>query len=102
MTSTADHSPSHPFALASSAVDADEGPRDVGLVLSDVVMPVMNGVVLARELRARYPALPVAFTSGHTHRALVDGAALPHGVPLLRKPWTVDELVGFVRTTLRR
>lgn len=74
----------------------------IALVLSDVVMPVMDGVVLARTLRERLPALPIVFTSGHTQRALSGGSTLPADIPLLRKPWTVDELLAFVRAALER
>lgn len=77
----------------------ENGGTDVTLVLSDVVMPVMNGVALAEAVRDRHPNVRLLLTSGHTERAL-GGAPLPADIPLLRKPWTVDELVRFVRDGL--
>ena len=59
------------------------------LVFSDVVMPGINGVELAREIRQRWPQLPVVLTSGYSH-VLADERS--HEFELLQKPYSVREL----------
>jgi DNA-binding NtrC family response regulator len=65
-----------------------------GLVFSDVVMPCMNGIDLAREVRRRWPDLPVVLTSGYSHVLAEEGT---HGFDLLQKLYTVDGLLGVIR-----
>jgi len=75
---------------------------DIGLVLTDVVMPRMGGRELYEALRGQGARVPVAFTSGHVTRGELEGEAggLDPSAPFLAKPWTVDELVAFVRESL--
>ena len=70
------------------------------LVLTDVVMPGMGGDELYRQLRERYPGLPVLFMSGYTANALEEDGVLHEGVQLLRKPFTVDQLGRRIRDVL--
>ncbi|MGY2050044.1 PAS domain-containing protein [Methylobacterium sp. JK268] len=58
-------------------------------VFSDVVMPGMGGIALARELRRRLPALPVVLASGYSHVLAQEGA---HGFDLLHKPYSGEDL----------
>jgi PAS domain S-box-containing protein len=59
------------------------------LMLSDIVMPgTMNGIELARTVRARWPTLPIVLVSGYAGSA--SGAA--PDFPVLRKPYRFDEL----------
>jgi PAS domain S-box-containing protein len=58
-------------------------------VFSDVVMPGMGGIALARELRRRLPRLPVVLTSGYSHVLAQEGA---HGFDLIQKPYSVEQL----------
>ncbi len=76
--------------------------EDIGLVLTDVVMPRMGGRELYEALRGQGARVPVAFTSGHVTRGELEGDAggLDPSAPFLAKPWTVDELVAFVRDAL--
>jgi CheY-like chemotaxis protein len=61
----------------------------IDLLLTDVVMPDgLNGVDLATQIRARFPALPILLTSGYNDAAAPDGAAFP----MLRKPVPYDDL----------
>jgi PAS domain S-box-containing protein len=85
------------------ATDADDALRIIeerqgrfDLVFTDVVMPGMNGIGLAQELRRRWPKLPVVLTSGYSHILAEEGS---HGFPLLQKPYTVDGLLEIFRTT---
>ena len=82
------------------ATDADDALRiledrrdDFDLVFTDVVMPGMNGVGLAQEVRRRWPDLPVVLTSGYSHVLAEEGS---HGFPLLQKPYTMDGLLGVL------
>ncbi|MGX7705172.1 ATP-binding protein [Methylobacterium sp. Gmos1] len=72
-------------ALAELADDA--GRFDV--VFTDVMMPGMNGVDLAREIRRRHPGLPVILTSGYSHVLAQTGTG---GFELLQKPYSVEQL----------
>ena len=63
------------------------------LLFTDVVMPGMNGVDLAREVRRRWPAVTIVLTSGYSHVLAEDGS---HGFKLLQKPYTVDGLLGLL------
>jgi len=67
------------------------------LVITDVVMPEMNGRQLATALARVRPGLPVLYVSGHT-RDVMDWA--DEESPLLTKPFTLAELDGAVRRSL--
>ncbi len=87
---------------ASSGEDALErygnGLDGIDLLLTDVVMPGMNGRVLAERLTARRPALKVLFMSGYTEDAVLGAGA--RDVHFLQKPFTTDGLRAKVRQTL--
>lgn len=74
----------------------------VRLVVSDLVMPVMDGHQLWRSLQRDSPTLPLLFISGHAQEELRERyGAGGMAVPFLRKPFTPDELVGAIRDLLR-
>ena len=69
----------------------------VDLVFSDIVMPgAIDGVGLAREIRSRYPKLPVVLTTGYSEAA----RAVPADLKILHKPFDIDALRGFVQDTI--
>jgi DNA-binding response OmpR family regulator len=70
------------------------------LVLLDVMMPVMNGIELARELRRdpRLAALPVLIFSAHADHARI--AASIDAVAGLAKPLNLDELLAVIGSSL--
>jgi len=72
----------------------------IDLVVSDVVMPEMDGPTLARELRSRNPDLKIIFVSGYAEDAFQKH--LPdHGqYAFLPKPFTLKQLVAAVKETL--
>lgn len=70
------------------------------LVLSDVIMPHMTGPELDLELRSRAPHTRTLFMSGYADRFLDKHLANLRGRPLIRKPFTRDQLVGAVRQAL--
>jgi PAS domain S-box-containing protein len=68
------------------------------VVFSDVVMPGMSGVELGREIRQRYPSLPVVLTSGYSHVLAEEGR---HGFELLHKPYAVEDVSRVLRRVTR-
>jgi CheY-like chemotaxis protein len=77
---------------------------DIDLVFSDVIMPgELNGLDLAREVRARYPAVAVVLASGYTAQLQGDKGS-PSDVEVLRKPYSRTALATALtqaRTTQR-
>jgi two-component system NtrC family sensor kinase len=72
----------------------------IRLLLTDVVMPGMNGRALADEARQRHPALKVLFMTGYSRNAIVHQGRLDPGVELVQKPLTSDILASTVRKVL--
>ena len=71
----------------------------IDLVVSDVVMPEMDGPTLARELRSRNPSLKIIFVSGYAEDAFQKH--LPDGqFEFLPKPFTLKQLVEAVKLAL--
>ena len=85
-------------AEALELAGAEEGGFD--LLLTDVIMPVMSGPELVKQLREREPALPVLFMSGYTEDILVEHGFRIEEVDLLRKPFSRVQLLTRVRQFL--
>lgn len=85
---------------ASGAMEAVELARahraGIDLLLTDVAMPVMNGIELAQRVRAEHPALPVIFLAG----VVPAPAAQLRGTRFLRKPFTKRQLAALLRSIL--
>lgn len=91
-----------PFASARQALEALDPPAlsSVDLLVSDVIMPDLNGPMFVAEVRKRHPSLPVLFLSGYTEDALTDRAAAMSGIPVLAKPFEVDRLSAALARAL--
>ncbi len=72
----------------------------VDLVVSDVVMPEMDGPTLLRELRSRDPALKIIFVSGYAEDAFQKHLPADGQFAFLAKPFTLKQLVNEVKETL--
>jgi PAS domain S-box-containing protein len=70
------------------------------LLLTDVVMPGMNGRVLAEQLSMRQPGLKVLFMSGYTDSFIAGHGVLQKGTNLLHKPFTEEVFISKVREVL--
>lgn len=70
------------------------------LLLTDVVMPGMNGRVLAEQLLPRQPGMKVLFMSGYTDSFIAGHGVLDPGTHLLHKPFTEDVLIRKTREVL--
>ncbi len=90
----------HDGATALKLVDRAELP--IALLLSDVVMPAMSGLELAKAARAIQPVLRVLYVSGYTRDAITRDGRLEPGVDLLSKPFTFGTLAQRVRDLLDR
>ncbi len=69
------------------------------LLISDVVMPTMDGPTMVREARTRYPDLPVIFMSGYAEEQLRRSIDLDN-VAFLPKPFSVQQLAEAARDAL--
>lgn len=89
--------------LAANAEDAlaelEKVPFRFDAVFSDVVMPGMGGIALARLLRQRRPDLPVVLTSGYSHVLAQEGV---HDFELVQKPYSVEQLSRVLRAAVRK
>jgi PAS domain S-box-containing protein len=74
--------------------------KPVHLLLTDVIMPGMNGKELLQKLIARQPDIRVLYMSGYTNDIIVHHGVLDEGITLLRKPFTVHSLLQKVREVL--
>jgi CheY-like chemotaxis protein len=76
--------------------------RPVDLLLTDMVMPGMNGRDLSKELVALYPGLRVIYMSGYTQDAALREEAEAGQVDFLQKPFSATTLVNTTREVLDR
>jgi two-component system, cell cycle sensor histidine kinase and response regulator CckA len=83
-----------------AVVVATEHLGDILLVLTDVVMPGMNGRELSERLKELHPNLKVLFVSGHSSDIITHRGVLNRGVAFLPKPFSPDELAAKVRDIL--
>jgi response regulator RpfG family c-di-GMP phosphodiesterase len=72
----------------------------IRLVVTDVIMPLMGGKVMAEWLKTTYPDLTFLFTSGYTDDAIARHGVLDSGVEFLFKPYTPATLGRKVREML--
>ena len=77
---------------------SQSGPFD--LLVTDVIMPGVNGREMAQRLVQRQPGLKVLYISGFTNSELEGDGQLPDGVRFLQKPFTRDDLARAVRGAL--
>jgi PAS domain S-box-containing protein len=72
----------------------------IHLLMTDVVMPEMNGLVLSQRLQSLYPDLKRLFMSGYTANVIAHNGVLDEGVCFIQKPFTITALAKEVRTAL--
>jgi PAS domain S-box-containing protein len=88
--------PDGPAAIQLS--QAHKGP--IHLLLTDVIMPGMNGRELANHISPTRPAMKVLYMSGYTENHIGHNGTLDQGITLLQKPFTLPALQAKVREVL--
>ena len=89
-------------ATGPAALDAlKQHAGKIDLLLTDVVMPHMQGPELARHVTALHPEIRVLFMSGYPQPMLGDGGILGEGILLVEKPFTEPVLLAKVEEALR-
>ncbi|MFP3912452.1 MAG: PAS domain S-box protein [Desulfobacteraceae bacterium] len=79
---------------------AEQHPGEIHMLLTDVVMPEMNGRELAERLQALRPTTKCLFMSGYTADVVARHGVLDRGVEFIEKPFSFTELAGKVRDVL--
>jgi two-component system cell cycle sensor histidine kinase/response regulator CckA len=79
---------------------ADEPSREIHLVLTDVIMPEMNGRILMEKLASARPGLKCLLMSGYTANVISPHGILDEKVCFLQKPFTRRELAAKIRQAL--
>jgi two-component system cell cycle sensor histidine kinase/response regulator CckA len=79
---------------------AEDGIAEIDLLITDVIMPKMNGVELAQRLRSLVPDIALMFMSGYPADIIARQGALEEGVVFLEKPFTREQLAQRVREAL--
>ena len=74
----------------------------IDLVITDLIMPEMNGKELAIEVAKSIPNAEILFTSGYTEDHIVNSGSLERGINFLQKPYSIQTLAKKVREVLER
>jgi two-component system, cell cycle sensor histidine kinase and response regulator CckA len=90
---------------ASSGLEALEvvasSPGPIDIIVSDVVMPEMDGPTMAKELRLQYPDVKIIFVSGFPREAFDGTLDKDQQFAFLPKPFTLPQLAAKVKETLQ-
>jgi DNA-binding NtrC family response regulator len=81
---------------------AEEHAGRIHLLITDVVMPKMNGWDLAKRLLSLYPDLRSLFMSGYTANVIAQRGVLEEGIHFMQKPFSINDLAAKVRDALER
>jgi two-component system, cell cycle sensor histidine kinase and response regulator CckA len=79
---------------------AHEHVGEIHLVITDVIMPVMNGRQLASNLLSVYPQIKRLFMSGYTADIIAHHGVLDEGVHFIQKPFQLSALAAKLREVL--
>jgi two-component system cell cycle sensor histidine kinase/response regulator CckA len=77
-----------------------DGVKDIDLILTDVIMPIMSGKQMVDLLKPLLPKAKIVFMSGYTDDALAPHGVLEHDIELVEKPFLAKNLVARIREIL--
>ena len=80
----------------------EKGGMDIDLLLSDVVMPQMDGKSLQKSIEALKPGIKTLFMSGYTASVIAHHGVLGKGMHFIQKPFSIEELVSKVREAIEQ
>ncbi len=80
---------------------AEEHSGKIPLLITDVIMPEMNGRDLAGILQERYPTMKCIFMSGYTANVIAHHGVLDQGVVFIQKPYTLKDITELVSKVLK-
>jgi two-component system cell cycle sensor histidine kinase/response regulator CckA len=78
----------------------ESGHEKVDLLITDVVMPVMDGPTLVKRAHELFPDLKVIFISGYAEDTFREKLSLEEELVFLPKPYTLKDLASLAKTTL--
>lgn len=81
-------------------MEARDHSEPIHLLLTDVVMPGMNGAILAHEMRALRPEIRILYMSGYTDASITGEAAFAGDAAYIEKPFTSAALQDKVREAI--
>jgi DNA-binding response OmpR family regulator len=74
--------------------------KDIHLLMTDVIMPEMNGWDLSKKLLPRFPGLKCLFMSGYTADVITHNGMIDEGINLINKPFSIKHLAARLRSIL--
>ncbi len=80
------------------AIEAYDG--KIHLLISDIIMPKMNGWELSQRIQAKRPDIKCLFITGYMASVIADRGVLDQGVHILRKPFALSDLAAKIRQVL--
>lgn len=86
--------------LPSEAFQLAEAGNEFDLLVTDVILPEMTGLELARRLATQWPSLRVVYTSGYASGSVMAPGAVVAGSAFLTKPFLSSQLVQAAETAL--
>jgi two-component system, cell cycle sensor histidine kinase and response regulator CckA len=84
-------------AITLAAQQADK----IDLLMTDVVMPEMNGRHLANRIRCLCPMIKTLFMSGYTANVIAHHGILEEGINFIQKPFSLHDLANKISTVLK-
>ncbi|MFH1477382.1 MAG: ATP-binding protein [Verrucomicrobiota bacterium] len=79
---------------------SDQRAQAIDMVITDIIMPELNGPDLARMLRQKWPAMKALYMSGYANNAAAQIGALKSGMAFLQKPFSSETLASCIRKVL--
>lgn len=90
-----------PDTVENAIVQARVFHRPIHLVISDVIMPTLNGPSVFAKIREYHPEAKVMYMSGYTDDVICKHGVLEKGVHFLHKPFTLNQLLRKITETLQ-